>query len=151
MSVRVLSDPALRLVFTFITGLLLVSAVQYDASDFQLRHNSTLGNKNLHMEVIKAVACNIRLERIVSYDATGRCRRGFVSGDLKLYQDRQFEKGRFSSWHPERKFCLRVHLFSYLVRWQWIVSLLSKPHGKFDARKMPHFHPAPFGIFPRSR
>jgi hypothetical protein len=27
-----------------------------------------------------------------------------VSGDLKLYQDRQFENGPFSSWHPERKF-----------------------------------------------
>jgi len=25
---------------------------------------------------------------------------GSVSGDLKLYQYRRFENGRFSSWHP---------------------------------------------------
>jgi hypothetical protein len=27
-----------------------------------------------------------------------------VSGELKLYQDRQFKNEPFSSWHPERKF-----------------------------------------------
>jgi hypothetical protein len=40
---------------------------------------------------------------------------------------------------------------SYLVRWQGVASLLDETHSKFDARKMPHFHLARFGTFPRSR
>jgi hypothetical protein len=40
---------------------------------------------------------------------------------------------------------------SYLVREQGVVSLSGETCGKFDARKMRHFHLARFGTFPRSR
>jgi hypothetical protein len=40
---------------------------------------------------------------------------------------------------------------SYLVPLQGILSLLGESQGKFGARKMPHFHLARFGTFPRSR
>jgi hypothetical protein len=93
----------------------------------------------------------IRWQESLEYAGQDGCRSDHVSGDLKLYQYRQCENGRFSSWYPERKKWLSSPFSSYLRRWQGIVRLHSEPHGKFGARKMLHFHFARFGTFPRSR
>ena len=53
--------------------LLLVSAIQYNASDSQLRHNSALGDEReqffLHIGVAKAPVCNLvsKLTRSISF------------------------------------------------------------------------------------
>ena len=39
----------------------------------------------------------------LTQDAHSLSIRLTVSGDLKLYQYRRFENGRFSSWHPWKK------------------------------------------------